>query len=223
MKIKKFFESSTEDDRLDIIKECFFNITDDYDVNVSFSKVNESYYRISIDMSGSMITYIGKDNIDKLNTLSDRYSLLSDIYKEIYVSVKRLEEHELSNFEVSSKTESKIVLNCYFNTEDIDEFITVDDYTIYYDKNKLKLFFNKNFNTIVTNSYLVEEEDRNGDYNIKLVIDCKNLENSEKIKEYMLSLKFTNGRGEGKIFRRYWNNSSYIELYTNWDINDYRN
>lgn len=224
MKIKKFFENNLNEDRLDIIKECFFNITDEYDLNIIFTEINNSYYKISINLGKAISISFGIDGINELNKLSDRYLLLSKLYKETYVSLKRLEEHDLINFELSCKSEHLIVLDCYFKSNEIDNFIYVDEHVISQDKSQLKEFFKKNFNTIVKNSYLDEESD--GDdwqstvYRIKLLIECISIENVEKIKEYMMSLKSDDGKD---IFMSFWNNNALIELTASFNINDYEN
>lgn len=216
MKIKKFFEN-LNGDRLDIIKECFFNITDEYDVNLVFNKIGESYYRINISVGKSISIPFGTDGINELNKLSDRYSLLSKLYREIYVSLKRLEDHDLIDFELSCKSEHLIILDCYFKSEDINTFISVEDYIISQDKSKLKEFFKRNFNTIVKNSYFDEDSDRDDQYYIKFIIECVSIENSDKIKEYMMSLKSDN---DINIFRYYWtNNVTFIELEINGIVN----
>lgn len=217
MRIKKFLENNTEQERLSIIKECFFNITDNYDFGFKIQEINNSFFK--------MILNIGKpidvNNIENVKDLSNRYATLSNIYKEIYISVKRLEEYDLSLFEISLKSEQEIKIDFYFKTSNINDFLFYpDEYTIAQDKNKLKLFFKNTFNVTVKNSTLSETIDRDGDYNIALEIACENIPHDIDItiKDFFNSLKADTGQ---RIFRSIGIQRNYICAYTGYSISNF--
>lgn len=216
MKIKRFLENNIEKERLTIVRECFFNITDDFDCQIK--EINNSFIKININIGEAIIV----DDIEDVKDLSNRYEIISKLYKEIYMSIKRLEEYDLNFFEISSKNEQEIKINCYFKTSNINDFLFYpNEYTIAQDKNKLKLFFKKTFNVVVKNSNISEEFDNDADYNIVLNIECENIpQNTNKIiEDFFNSLKHINGQ---KLFRNIFIRHNYISLLPTYTINNYQ-
>lgn len=189
MKILKFNESS--EDILKIIKEYFYNITEDLNdiCRVDFSKINENVYEVLFKIEYS--------NYKNINQLIDIHEKSIKVLKEVNFSVSNLvNESIIEDFKIEQQKNNYLKLT--LNKSESDKWFHIIDWEIYFDEFIFKKTVKEKFNITVDNARINTYYDNNP------VIKIVTLESEiddfvNYLKTYKIESPYKNG-GEDLIF-----------------------
>jgi hypothetical protein len=237
--LKKFFESSQSD--ADVLKEYFFNITDDLDNICEFeiSQNNDNYFTVKISPKLKVTNTITQDSTNLINDWIVSNTNSSKILAELKSSISRLEDEDilegftLRKFLALGNAEGYI-LEIYTklkSDQEAENWIFVeDDNTAWVDGLRLKKYMMSKFGVDFRHFELYEDYDRYNERYIQLTIHFSEpVQKSklEEIKEVLLKKEVTNEFEESSFriftechYPHYRDTANYIMFILHGNITD---
>ncbi len=237
--LKKFFESSQSD--ADVLKDYFFNITDDLDNICDFeiNQNNDNYFTVKISPKLKVTGTITQDSTNLINDWIASNTNSSKILAELKSSISRLEDEDilegftLRKFLALGNTEG-YMLEIYTklkSDQEAENWIFVeDDNTAWVDGLRLKKYMMSKFGVVFRHFELDEDYDRYNERYIQLTIHfAEPVQKSklEEIKAVLLKKEVTNEFEEStfKIFTEchyphYRDTANYITFILHGNITD---
>jgi len=159
MRIKPFKIFEAKNDRLDSLKQAFFNIEELLGIEeVSYTHNNKDYYTILISYS---------EREQNFRDAADLFTLKAEVYRLLNRNLKKIEEQiEFSYDRDLTEHGRSTELKLHFvsgDIVDIKEVILIDEYDYHCDTVKLKAFFKQKYNLDVINSSAYEDYTKHGD------------------------------------------------------------
>jgi hypothetical protein len=200
MKILKFNESNKNSD-LSIIKDYFVYFIDemDNDCIINFTKMSDNYFEVTIKFKEVSKLNIEKENdLNRIDSWMKNNSLDNNILKVLKSSMQMLMSDDiLEDFELQKYPSGyAIKIHTKIREDKISDWVYVQDYSIYYDKNRFKKIIKDKFDVDVESSYMREEYDKNNERFLEFVIiftEKISAEIAKKILKYILDIRITEG------------------------------
>lgn len=200
-RLKRFNESQDQD--LQIIKEYFYNITDDLEsiCTVEFQKNTDNYFTIYFRLKNGIRKDITKDNVTEIDNWLKVNNDDEILLKELSASISTLQDEQiLVNFTLSPvATNRAYVLKIYTKLkteEDVDNWFILNTYfEAKIDELRMKSWFKKNFNVEVSSFDEIEDYDRYNQRYLALEVNFStpfDQKHFEKIKDNLLEFKSEN-------------------------------
>lgn len=200
-RLKRFNESQDQD--LQIIKEYFYNITDDLEsiCTVEFQKNTDNYFTIYFRLKNGIRKDITKDNVTEIDNWLKVNNDDEILLKELSASISTLQDEQiLVNFTLSPvATNRAYVLKIYTKLkteEDVDNWFILNTYfEAKIDELRMKSWFKKNFNVEVSSFDEIEDYDRYNQRYLALEVNFStpfDQKHFEKIKDSLLEFKSEN-------------------------------
>lgn len=185
--LKKFFESSDQD--IDILKEYFFNITDDLEdiCNFNLKQNTSSYYTITITSTLDLPDIISQENANGINRWIKYNGNDSRILQELKSSISRLQSEDIIESFSLTKMSDGYELSIYTKIkegEDVSNWISVDDsYVAWIDESRLRKYLKDKFGVNMSSAKLQEEYTKYNERYIELEIRFKNRLSKNKLEQ----------------------------------------
>jgi len=181
MRILKYNENS--EDLLKVIKEYFYNITEDLSelCKVVFSKYNENLYKVNIYINNS------SDN-DALSSLISNNENIIIVLKELKSTIFNLiNEDVIDDYKIKIEYDSGYINLILNKVQDLEKWILIDDWEIYFDDLSFKRAMKNKFNVNIERAIIEEYYDSN----IRIIIHTSE-KNLDEIIEYLKNYKIKN-------------------------------
>ena len=181
MRILKYNENS--DDLLKVIKEYFYNITEDLSelCKVVFSKYNENLYKVNIYINNS------SDN-DALSSLISNNENTIIVLKELKSTIFNLiNEDVIDDYKIKIEYDSGYINLILNKVQDLEKWILIDDWKIYFDDMNFKRAMKNKFNVNIERAIIEEYYDSK----IRIIIHTSE-KNLDEIIEYLKNYKIKN-------------------------------
>jgi len=199
--LKKFNESQDQD--LQIIKEYFYNITDDLEdiCTVEFQKTTDNFFSIYFRLKNNRRKDITQNNLQEIDNWLKMNEEDAILLKEISSSLSTLQDEQiLDNFTLSPVAVTcAYVLKIYTKLkteEDVDNWFILNRYfEAQIDELRMKSWFKKNFNVEVSSFDEIEDYDKYDQRYLALEVKFStpfDQEHFDKMKDSLLEFKSEN-------------------------------
>lgn len=233
--LKKFNENTDSD--ISILKEYFFNISEDLDdiCELVINQNTSNFFTIFINQKRNIKGTIDQSSINKIDVWIESNQDNSRILAELKSSINRLDGEELlENFSLNKNIDGyKLeVFTKIKSDSDIENWIFVEpDYSVWYDQLRLKNLIKNRFNLEITNSYFSEDYDKYEKRYLQFNITFKDLVEKSKLQEVVDFLSKIRAQEpddddtfeifDGGTFSKHRESSRDIWLYLHDSITDY--
>lgn len=233
--LKKFNENTDSD--ISILKEYFFNISEDLDdiCELVINQNTSNFFTIFINQKRNIKGTIDQSSINKIDVWIESNQDNSKILAELKSSINRLDGEELlENFSLNKNIDGyKLeVFTKIKSDSDIENWIFVEpDYSVWYDQLRLKNLIKNRFNLEITNSYFSEDYDKYEKRYLQFNITFKDLVEKSKLQEVVDFLSKIRAQEpddddtfeifDGGTFSKHRESSRDIWLYLHDSITDY--
>ena len=217
--LKKFNENTDSD--ISILKEYFFNISEDLDdiCQLTINQNTSNFFTIFINQKRNIKGTIDQSSLNKIDEWIESNQDNSRILAELKSSINRLDGEELlESFKVDKNIDEYIleIFTKIKSDSDIENWIFVEpDYSVWIDQLRLKALIKNRFNLEITNSYFSED--------LQFNITFKDLVEKSKLQEVVDFLSKTRAQDpddddtfeifNGGTFSKYRESSRDIWLY----------
>ena len=235
MKHLKRFNENTDSD-ISILKEYFFNISEDLDdiCQLTINQNTSNFFTIFINQKRNIRGTIDQSSLNRIDEWIESNQNNSRTLAELKSSIIRLDgEDLLESFNLDKNIDGYRleIFTKIKSDSDIENWIFVEpDYSVWIDQLRLKALIKNRFNLEITNSYFSEDYDKYDKY-IQFNITFKDLVEKSKLQEVVDFLSKIRAEPDdydtfeifdGGNFSRHRESSRDIWMYLHDSITDYK-
>lgn len=238
MKHLKRFNENTDSD-ISILKEYFFNISEDLDdiCQLTINQNTSNFFTIFINQKRKIKGTIDQSSLNRIDEWIESNQNNSRILAELKSSINRLDGEDLLESFNLDKNIDEYRLEIFTKMKsdsDMENWIFVEpDYSVWIDQLRLKALIKNRFNLEITNSYFSEEYDKYEKGYLQFNINFKDLVEKSKLQEVVDFLSKIRAQVpdepddtfeifDGGTFSRHRESSRDIWMYLHYSITDYQ-